>query len=77
MSRFVGFAFVLGDAITTIATFLNSSGALLVVILSALTSIFLASLSSTIRSLFWPTYFWDQPEPVQVVTPTRRHQSHR
>lgn len=72
MSRTLGFCVVLGDAATTIAALLNSSGALLIAVFSVLASVILATTSSAIRSILWPTYFWDEPELARVVVPKRR-----
>lgn len=63
MSRMLGIGFIVGDLATAVATFLNASGLFVGVIFAVLTSIALAGLSSSIRSILWPTYFWDPPEP--------------
>lgn len=75
MSRALGFFFLLGDAVSTIAAFLHSSGLLVGAVFAVFTSFALAILSSSIRSVLWPTYFWDQPEPVRAVAP--HHASER
>lgn len=72
MSRVVGFCLILGDIATTVATFVNlsSPSVLLGVVFVVLTSIAFGCMSPSIRSILWPTYFWDQPEPIRGVAPT-------
>ncbi len=60
MSRLVGVGFILFDATATIASVLSASGAMLFVVLSVLSSIALALMSMTVRSVFWPSYFWNE-----------------
>ena len=62
MSRIFGIGVALCDAMATVVTMIHSSGALLIILLSLGMSVLVASLSSTFRSLYWPTYFWDLPE---------------
>jgi|GEM_PF-5862740 len=59
MSRLMGLGFVLCDAAATCATVIYSSGAVVVLVTAFFTSCAVGLLSSTVRSLLWPTYFWD------------------
>lgn len=70
MSRLFGLFFVMCDAMMTAASFLTSSGVLVVAALSVLTSLIMAGTSAAIRSVLWPTYFWDQPEQLQAAPPS-------
>lgn len=67
MSRVLGSCFVFCDAVTTVAMFVTSSGAWMVVAFSAVMSVALMCASSAVRSVLCPTYFWDQPEPVRLA----------
>ncbi len=58
MSRLVGFGFMLVDAVATVAAVLSSSGAMLMVFVSLIASFILAIMSSSVRSVLWPEYFW-------------------
>ncbi|KAA5542569.1 hypothetical protein FYK55_13595 [Roseiconus nitratireducens] len=62
MSRLVGFGFALLDFSATAVSLLNCSMTLAVVTFSLVSSLALATMSGAVRSLLWPTYFWDQPE---------------
>lgn len=62
MSRLlVGSGFFLCDAAATVMSILNCSGSLLILSVSLFSSILLTMISSTVRSVLWPTYFWDPP----------------
>ena len=58
-SRMIAFGFVLLDAATTLLSLLQCSATLLIVVACCASSVFLAISSSIVRSLLWPTYFWD------------------
>ncbi len=62
MSRITAIGFVMVDAFLSIATIVQSSLTLAVVLLTIMGSMGLAMLSSTLRSLLWPTYFWGDSE---------------
>lgn len=59
MSRFIGLGFLAIDASASITTWLSSSSVLASLIFSAVSSVTLAMMSRTVRSVLWPTYFWD------------------
>lgn len=59
MSRFLGSGFLLLDGAATIVSILNYSGTVAFLVVSLLSSAAVTLTSSTIRSVLWPTYFWD------------------
>jgi len=62
MSRIVGLGFIACDAIAAFLSLINTSGALIVVVFSLLTSLLLGVTSVLVRNTFWPNYFWDPTE---------------
>jgi hypothetical protein len=62
MSRLlVGTGFVLFDAAATIFSLLNCSGTLIVLFVSLISSLVVAMTSMVVKSIMFPTYFWDEP----------------
>ncbi|WP_182866864.1 hypothetical protein [Stieleria mannarensis] len=59
MSRLTAFGFVIVDAALSLATIVQSTLTLAIVLLSVLGSLGLAFLSGAVQSLLWPKYFWD------------------
>lgn len=59
-SRLVALAFCFVDALATMVTLINCSATMLLIVVSLVTSFGLACLSSVVRSVLWPRYFWDQ-----------------
>lgn len=59
MSRFIGFGFLAIDATASISTWLSCSSVLASLVVSGASSLMIAMMSKTVRSLLWPTYFWD------------------
>ena len=62
MSRIATVGFVMIDGFLSIATVLQSSLTLAVVLLSLLGSIGITMLSGTVRSALQPSYFWEDAE---------------
>jgi len=59
MSRFVGFSFLALDLVASVTALVQSSLSLAILLLAAFASVALAALSGLLRSLLWPSYFWD------------------
>ncbi len=68
MSRFIGFAFVLIDGATTVISALSCSSVFVLFTVSIVSSFMISVLSGIVRSILFPTYFWDQPmeAPTQI-----------
>jgi len=72
-SRLIAIGFCLLDAMATLLAIVQGSATLLAIILSLIISSVLAFSSYLIRSVYWPTYFWDaQPESAQWGTALSR-----
>lgn len=63
MSRIVGFGFALLDAAAAIASVLSNTGMLMLLVGSTITSLLIATMSSTVRGMICPSYFWDEKTP--------------
>ncbi|TWU05829.1 hypothetical protein [Stieleria varia] len=59
MSRITALGFVMLDTVLSIAMIVQSTLTLAVVLLTIAGSVGLAFLSKSLRSLLWPSYFWD------------------
>ncbi len=75
MSRLTAIGFVTIDAVLSIATIVQSSLTMAVFFVVLLGSIGITILSSSVRSILWPTYFWSdsevqrdsiRPEPLEL-----------
>lgn len=68
MSRILGFAFFLLDGATTVLSALSGSSALALFAVTIVSSFIISILSATVRSVLFPTYFWDQSNeaPMQI-----------
>lgn len=62
MSRMLGFGILFVDAISSAALLLHSSLTAVAVVLMVVTSGLFTLGSTSIRSLIWPRYFWDDAE---------------
>lgn len=60
LSRLVAVGFCALDMLATLLTILHGSATMVVIALSLAISIGLACCSSLVRSVLWPTYFWDE-----------------
>jgi hypothetical protein len=67
MTRLYGFAFLVVDATATIGMFAYSSLTAPLALLTIASSCAMATMSTSLRSLIWPRYFWDSQE-VQEAT---------
>ena len=59
MSRLVGSGFLLCDATATVASALSGWDGVGLFAVTLVSSIGFALMSQTVRSLLWPSYFWD------------------
>ncbi|MCM2374874.1 hypothetical protein [Aporhodopirellula aestuarii] len=62
MSRLIGSGFLLFDATATLAASLASPSLFATLGISLVSSIAIALASASLRSVLFPTYFWDKPE---------------
>ncbi len=60
--RIATLCFLMIDGAATLITMIHSSLTAVVILLAVTTSALLALLSSTINSILWPTYFWDEAD---------------
>jgi hypothetical protein len=60
--RIATVCFLMIDGAATLITMIHSSLTAVVILLAVTTSALLALLSSTINSILWPTYFWDESD---------------
>jgi hypothetical protein len=58
-SRLIAIGFCMLDATTTLLAVVQGSTTMLIIILSLIISTVLAFTSYLIRSVFWPSHFWD------------------
>ncbi len=64
--RIATVCFLMIDGAATLITMIHSSLTAVVILLAVTTSALLALLSSTINSILWPTYFWDETDSRQM-----------
>jgi hypothetical protein len=64
--------FLLLDGVATFAMFLQSSLTAVMLVLAIASSATVALLSSTLKSLLWPDYFWDESETASASAPRQR-----
>jgi hypothetical protein len=65
--RIATVCFLMIDGAATLVTMIHSSLTAVVILLAVTTSALLALLSSTINSILWPTYFWDESDARTVA----------
>lgn len=70
--RIAAACFLIVDGVATLATMIHSSLTAVVIVLAVGSSALLALLSSTVRSMIWPTYFWDEANPRRQLENRRR-----
>jgi len=58
--RIATLCFLMVDGAATLITMIHSSLTMVIVLLAFTTSALFALLASSVNSVLWPTYFWDE-----------------
>ncbi len=61
MARLVSLGFVMCDMMVTVLSALSGMSSIAFVTMTLVSSFTVSLLSKSVRSVFWPSYFWDQP----------------
>ena len=67
--RIATLCFLMIDGAATLVTMIHSSLTAMVILLAFATSALFALLASTVNSILWPTYFWDEPDAGPLAAP--------